>query len=657
MKNADFIFKNALVLTIDSDFNQFYPGAVVVTGNQITAVGLEDDILQNFSSIEIVDCQGKVIMPGLINGHTHVPMNLLRGLADDLRLDVWLQGYMMPVERQFVSPDFVRLGTALACAELIRSGVTTFCDMYYFEEDVARAADEAGLRAICGETVLKYPTPDAQSYEESLSLAREFIEKWKNHPRIIPAVAPHAPYTCTEEILKACVDLALHNDVPLIIHIAETELEVENSRNENGMPVVPFVKKLNLFDAKVIAAHCVHLDEGEIRTLKHYNTGIVHNPSSNLKLGSGIAPVQRMIDLDLNVGIGTDGVASNNDLDMFEEIRLTAFLAKGSTGDPTVIPARTALFMATRMGAQALHIDHMIGSIEPGKKADLIMVNINQPHNIPKFNRDPDGIYAQLVYATKSTDVTDVMVDGRLLMHDHQLLTLDENELGIQAQHYAQEIDAFLIEREQSVLAKLIAIGGTSEEETFEVQAKVPVLDIQSILARLKSPDITILKKRHYREYDTYFTFNNLEQGWLRYREDHFVGPAGEVTHVRNRLTHIGPTTEQNFPQQVLLSRSRYIAPASQSLRFYREYFQPDHEFQIDKDRLRFHIQYQGTEFYINLDKMITPELGSFLEVKSRTWSRTDATRKSKIIPLLIEYLGAEPAKALSEDYIEMIKK
>lgn len=655
MESVDFIFTNAVVLTMDLNFNQYNPGAVAISGNKIVSVGPAEGIAQKCTGGEIVDCQGKVLMPGLVNGHTHVPMNLLRGLADDLRLDVWLQGYMLPVERQFVSPDFVRLGTLLACAELIRSGVTTFCDMYYFEEDVARAADEAGLRAICGETILKFPTPDAQSFEESLAMAREFIQRWKDHPRVIPAVAPHAPYTCTEEILTACASLAVEYDVPLVIHLAETELEVENSRNENGMPVIPYVKKMNLFDAKVIAAHCVHIDDGEMRTLQHYDAGVVHNPSSNLKLGSGVAPVKRMIDLDLSVGIGTDGVASNNDLDMFEEIRLAAFLAKGSTGDPTAIPAQTAILMATRMGAKALHIDHLTGSIEPGKAADLILVNINQPHNIPKFQRDPSGIYAQLVYAAKSTDVTDVMIDGKMVLRNQELLTLQEESLFAHAQDYARQIDAFLIEREGSVLAKLIAIGGASEEESFEVQAKVPVQDIQPILARLNEPGITILRKRHYKEYDTYFSFGDPDQGWLRYREDHFIAPNGEVTHVRNRLTHIGLIGEHHFPQQVLLSRSRYIAPATQSLRFYREYFKPTQEFQIDKERLRFLVRYQDTEFYINLDTMITPKLGAFLEVKSRTWSRKDADRKSRIIPVIIQYLGADPEKSVSEDYIEMI--
>ena len=384
-------------------------------------------------------------MPGLVNAHTHVPMTLLRGLADDLRLDVWLMGYMMPVEREFVSPEFVRLGTQLACAELIRSGVTCFADMYYFEEDVAKATAEAGLRAVCSQTVLKFPTPDAASYEDSLAAARDFIQRWKGHALITPSVAPHAPYTCTPEILRATAQLAVEFDVPLHTHIAETALEVENMRRENGMPVVPYVKKQGLFDAKVLAAHCVHIDEGEMRTLMHAGAGVAHNPSSNLKLASGFAPVQKMLELGLNVGIGTDGAASNNDLDMFEEIRLAAFIAKAVCNDPTVVPAATALSMATRLGARALHLGHITGSLEPGKRADLILVDISPLHNSPRFRRDHENPYAQLVYAAKATDVSDVMVNGKWLMQDRKLLTFNETELVAAANEYARKIDIFLI--------------------------------------------------------------------------------------------------------------------------------------------------------------------------------------------------------------------
>src|SRR5215216_2381334 len=339
MQKVNTIFTNAVVLTMDETMTQFTPGAVVVQGDSIVAVGMAEEIAANFSADETNDCNGKILMPGLINAHTHVPMTLLRGLADDLRLDVWLMGYMMPVEREFVSPEFVRLGTLLACAEQIRSGVTTFNDMYYFEEDVAQAAADAGVRAVCGQTVMKFPTPDAASYEDSLQMARDFIQRWKDHPLIVPAVSPHAPYTCTAEILRATAELAREFDVPLHTHLSETAFEVDNMREENGMPVVPYVKKQGLLDAKLIAAHCVHIDAGEMRSLQHAGAGVSHNPSSNLKLASGFAPVMKMIETGLNVGIGTDGPASNNDLDMFEEVRLAAFIAKAVTNDPTSLPA------------------------------------------------------------------------------------------------------------------------------------------------------------------------------------------------------------------------------------------------------------------------------------------------------------------------------
>jgi len=355
MKQADVILRNATVLTMDEAFHIYEPGAVVVKDDSILAVGLEEEILQDYQAVEDMDCEGKILMPGLINAHTHVPMTLLRGLADDLRLDVWLMGYMMPVEREFVSPEFVKLGTKLACAESIRSGVTTFVDMYYFESDIAEATAEAGLRAVCSQSVLKFPTPDATYFEESLADAEDFIKTWKGHPLIMPSIGPHAVYTCTDEILTACSEMAQKYDVPLHIHVSETASEVENLRERSGMPVVPYLRKRGIFDAKVIAAHCVHIDEGEMRTIQHAGAGIAHNPSSNLKLASGFANVTRMMELNVNVGIGTDGPASNNDLDMVEEIRLASMVAKCASGDPTALPARQTLAMATSLGAKAVH--------------------------------------------------------------------------------------------------------------------------------------------------------------------------------------------------------------------------------------------------------------------------------------------------------------
>jgi 5-methylthioadenosine/S-adenosylhomocysteine deaminase len=653
-KTAELLFINATVLTMDDEMHQYEPGALAIRGDQVVAVGPETELRKTFQAAQVVDCGGKVLMPGLINAHTHAAMTLLRGLADDLRLDVWLQGYMWPVERKFVSPDFVRLGTQLACAELIRSGVTCFADMYYFEETVAQATAEAGLRAVCSQTVLKFPTPDAVSFEDSLAAAREYIERWKGHSLITPSVAPHAAYTCTPEILHATAQLAAEFDVPLHTHISETALEVENMRRENGMPVVPYVKKQGLFDAKVIAAHCIHIDEGEMRTMLHAGAGVVHNPSSNLKLASGLASVQKMLALGLNVGIGTDGPASNNDLDMFEEVRLAAFVAKTVSNDPTALPAATALRMATLLGARALHLGSMTGSLEPGKRADLILVDVTPLHNTPRFHRDTDNIYSQLVYAGKSTDVTDVMVNGKWLMHDRQLLTVNEKDLTAEAQEIAQRIDTFLIAREQSVFSKLVALGGSAEEESFEVQVKVKLNNPAPVLKALKKSEIEILLKKHYHQHDIYFTFSDPGQGWLRYREDEMIDDKDQLSGVRSRLTLIGPSREGDFAHDVLLSRIRYFAPASNSLRFYREYFKPAGETAVDKDRLRWLVRYKQEEFYINLDRVETPDLGYFLEIKSRTWSRRDAEEKANCSSELILLLGGLLENTISQDYVEI---
>jgi len=654
-RQVDTILFNAHVLTMDEKLTQYSPGAVAVKDDRILAVGAEAEIRDEYEAAESVDCGGKTLMPGLVNAHTHVPMTLLRGLSDDLRLDVWLMGYMMPVEREFVSPEFVRLGTLLACAELIRSGVTTFNDMYYFEDSVAQAAADVGMRAVCGQTVMKFPAPDAPAYEDSFARAREFIMKWKGHPLIVPSVAPHAPYTTTPEILRETALLAREFDVPLHIHISETALEVENMRKDQGMPVVPYVKKQGLFEAKVIAAHCVHVDMGEIRTLKNHGAGVSHNPSSNLKLASGFAPVQKMLEAGLNVGIGTDGPASNNDEDMFEEIRLASFIAKTVSNDPTVVPAQTALTMATRLGAHALHLGDITGSLEAGKRADLILVNTSLTHNSPRFQRDPNNAYARLVYAAKSTDVSDVMVNGKWLMRDQKLLTLNEAELLEQAQVVARKIDAFLIEREQSVLSKLIALGGSMEEESFEVQVKVKIANPARVVEALNRPEIKIEAFKRYRQFDNYFFFDQEEQGRLRFREDDLINEKDETVNVRSRLTLLGRKREGRLEHDVLLSRSRFLAPAVHTLRFYREYFRPKEELVIEKDRLRWHIRYQETELFVNLDTMIKPDIGHFLEIKSRTWSRKDAERKAELANQLIHLLGASDGEIVTQDYTEVI--
>jgi 5-methylthioadenosine/S-adenosylhomocysteine deaminase len=648
---CDLLLTNAFIVTMDEEFTIHATGSIAIAGSAILAVG---DVAGEFDAVETVDCRGRVVMPGLVNAHTHAPMTLLRSLADDLRLDVWLMGYMMPVEREFVRPEFVTLGTQLACAEMIRSGTTCFADMYYFEGAVAEATAAAGLRALCSQTVLKFPTPDAASYEDALAMARAFIAEWKGHPLIVPSVAPHAPYTCTAEIFRACGELASEFDVPLHTHLAETVLEVERARKDHGMPVVPWAKKQRLFDARVLAAHCVHVDEGEIRTLRDAGAGVAHNPASNLKLGSGVAPVAKMIELGLNVGIGTDGAASNNDLDMFEETRLAALVAKGISGDPTAIPARTALAMATRLGARAMHLGDITGSLEPGKRADLIIIDLDQPHTTPRFTRDANAIYSLLVYAAKSTDVVDVMCNGRWLMRERRLLTLDERELRLRAAEVARRIDAFLIQREQSVLQKLVAIGGAAEQESFEIQVKARVASEAAVVGALESDEIAIIRQVHYHQYDTYFFFEDAGQGRLRYREDEVLDAQGMVVSARARLTLTGPSREGAFGS-VLLFRSRFFAPATHSPRFYREYFKPAREKEVEKDRRRWLVAYRGVQFYVHLDRLLNPATeGYFVEVKSRTWSRRDAEDKAAVITQLMQLLGARPDAIIEADYVEL---
>jgi 5-methylthioadenosine/S-adenosylhomocysteine deaminase len=325
--------------------------------------------------------------------------------------------------------------------------------------------------------------------------------------------------------------------------------------------------------------------------------------------------------------------------------------------DPTSLPAQTALLMATRLGAQAMHIGHLTGSLEAGKRADLILVDIETVHASPHFSRDPKSTYAQIVYATKSTDVSDVMVNGKWLMRSHELTTLKETELLDQAAELAKKVDKFLIAREKSVISKLIAIGGATQEESFEVQLKVALDDPEPIKQALQKPGIKIVYQRHYHEYDTYFIFGEDEKFVLRYREDEFLNPKGEVDHVRYRLTLMGDGHEREFPSEVVLSRSRYLAPANQSLRFYREYFQPEREVHVEKNRRRWLVRFEDTDFYVNLDRLDEPAMGHFIEIKSRTWSRRDAENKSRLILELAKFLGVSVDNAEAREYLKIVEE
>ncbi len=655
MEPVDTILIHGMVVTMNQQFTIIPDGAIAILGTDIVAVGTSAEIAEEYESENTISCDGQYILPGLVNAHTHVPMTLLRGLADDLRLDVWLMGYVMPTEREFVTPEFCRLGTGLACAEMIRSGITAFADMYYFEADVAVATAAAGLRGVLGQSILKFPTPDAESYEASLDYAKRFIEEWKGHPLITPAVAPHAPYSTTQDILRDCAELAVKYDVPVLIHIAETKLEVDDSTELYGQTVIPWVKDAGLLDAKVLAAHCVHIDTSEMRILREYHSTVAHCPTSNLKLASGIAPVTEMLEQGLVVGIGTDGTASNNDLDMFEEVRLAAILAKTDANDPTALPAKQALLMATRKGAEALFMSDITGSLEVGKLADVITIDANPVHNMPQFHRDPNAVYSRIVYASKSSDVRHVICNGQWLMRDRQLLTIEENHLLKEAGDYALKVDAFLAEQQKDILSKLLVIGGLERSESFEVQVKAILRDQSVVGQLLDHPDVRILRTVHYRQYDTYFLFDDPSKGRVRYREDDTIDDMGEVQSVRSRLTFTTPTKERDFHSAVLLSHSRFISTADRPLRFYREYFRPDEERELQKDRRRWHIHYQGVLFYVNVDRVLKPELEhTFIEIKSRTWSASDAENKADRIREMMSVLGIEASDIVRDDYLEL---
>lgn len=654
---ADLILLGGTIVTMNKGYEVFHEGAIAIGGDTILGIGPAAQITEAYSAAETVDCQGQVIIPGLVNAHTHIPMTLFRGLHDDLRLDVWL-GYLMPLEREFVTPEFVRLGARIACAEMIRSGVTSFADMYYYEEAIAEETDRIGMRALLGQTILIFPAPDAATYEEGLTRCRRFIEKWQDHDLIQPAVAPHAWYTATPELLRACTDLAMAFDVPLHTHVSETGFELENSRRDNHMDVVPWLEKHGILKTRLLAAHCVHIDRAEMFLLKEAGAGVAHCPSSNLKLASGIAQVGEMLELGLNVGVGTDGPASNNDLDMFEETRLAALLAKTAGNDPTILPARQALELATISGARAMHMEDVTGSLEPGKRADIAVVDVSGMHNQPRFQHNPDAVYSQLIYAAKAGDVTHVLCNGRWLLRDRALLTIDEEATRREAAQMAERIDAFVAERESSPYNKLVFLAGVERQESFEVQIKVPIVDDTAVRAALDSEAIEIVKYAHYRQFDHYFYFTDTDQdaARLRYREDEFINEEGEVTQVRARLTLIGEEERAEFEHAIMLSRSRFLASADNSLRFYQEYFAPSVELAVNKDRYRWRIVYEGTDFAINLDQVTKPELpGYYLEIKSRTWSRKDADRKAALIVDLLELLGVEPADAERREYAHIV--
>lgn len=432
---ADLIVRGGTIVTMDKERRVIDDGSVVVRNGRIVAVGTRAAIDAKYGARETIDARGKVIVPGLINGHTHIPMTLFRGLADDLDLQDWLTKYIFPAEAKNVTEEFVRVGTRLGLAEMIRGGTTTYCDMYYFEDAIAEETSKAGVRGVLGETVIDFPVADNKTWPEAMAYTERFVKKWKGNQLITAAIAPHAPYTVSEEHLKAVHAFSERTGAPVVTHVSETRREVEDSIKAKGMSPVDYLARIGFLNNRVIAAHVVHPTVDEIGVLKRFGVGVVHNPQSNMKLASGIMPVPQMLKADMDLGLGTDGAASNNDLNMWEEIDTTAKLHKVFTMDPKVVTAEQAFEMATIRGARALHLEREIGSIEKGKRADIVIVDLDDLNQTPLYN-----IYSHLVYATKADDVRTVIIQGRVVMRDRRLLTLDEQDIKARARVFREQI-------------------------------------------------------------------------------------------------------------------------------------------------------------------------------------------------------------------------
>lgn len=418
---VDWIVTARFVVTMDAQRRVIDNGAVAVKGPDIVAVGAQRDIDARYSAKQRLDRGPAILLPGLINAHTHAPMSLLRGIADDMTLQVWLEKYIFPAEAKNVTRDFVRLGTQLACAEMMLSGTTLFTDMYYFEDTIAEAAKECGMRAVPGQTIIGFPAPDYRTPQDALAGAEKFIQRFKDDPLIIPAVAPHAIYTNSAETLQAAKALADRYGVPLLIHVSETEQENKDALKAHGKTPTQYLDSLDALARRTVFAHAAWATPDDWKIIVARNVAVAHCPSSNTKLASGIAPIEGMREAGITIGLGPDGPAgSNNDFNLFEEMDLAAKIAKASTRNPQALPAQVALAMATISGAKALGLDSRIGSLESGKRADLITVRIDQPHAIPWHD-----VYSMLVYALKGSDVRDVMIHGRITVFDRQILTLD----------------------------------------------------------------------------------------------------------------------------------------------------------------------------------------------------------------------------------------
>lgn len=434
-ERVDLIIRGGTVVTMDGSSRVIENGAVAIKRERIVAVGTSAEVSARYAAPRTIYAAGKIVMPGLINTHTHVPMVLFRGIADDLVLMEWLQKYIFPAEAKNVDEQFVRWGTKLGCLEMIQGGTTTYVDMYYFEDAIADETVRAGMRAVLGETLLDFPAPDNKTWEAGMSYVEKFARKWKGNALITPAIAPHAPYTVSTEHLKEAHAFSERTGLPLIIHIAEDQAEVKTIQERYGSSSVSYLDRIGLLDHRVIAAHMVWPTEEDIKTLATRKVGVAHCPQSNMKIAAGAAPVPQMLRAGVSVGLGTDGAASNNDLSIWEEIDTAAKLHKLISKDPTVITAREALEMATIRGARAIHLDKDIGSLEAGKLADLIIVDGSSTHQTPAYD-----VYSKLAYSTKASDVETVIINGRVIMRNRRVLTVDERSVRVRAIEYRDRI-------------------------------------------------------------------------------------------------------------------------------------------------------------------------------------------------------------------------
>ena len=434
-KSADLLIVNGIVLTFDANNTEIRNGVVAVSKDSITAVGPASE-LSDWSASRVVDAGGGIIMPGLINSHTHASMTCFRGLADDLQLMTWLNEHIFPAEAK-LDKQKVYSGAMLACAEMIMSGTTCFCDMYLYEDAVARAAKEAGMRAVVGEVLYDFDSPNYGPIEKGFEYTQTLIDTWKGDPLVTIAVEPHSTYLCAPELLKKAFNLAQAFSLPFVIHLAESKSEVEQIKERYGRTPVEHLAELDVLAPNVLACHCVELTPNDITLLQRFDVKVAHNVESNMKLASGVAPIPQLLKEGICVGLGTDGCASNNDLDLFLEMDTVAKLHKVKALDPTVMDARTVLRMATIQGARALGLDKSIGSLENGKKADLIIIDTHKPHLTPMYNP-----VSHLVYAAMGSDVRTSIINGTIVMEDGKLKTINLKNVLDNVTRIAKEIVA-----------------------------------------------------------------------------------------------------------------------------------------------------------------------------------------------------------------------